>query len=64
MSSLFTTHHAFMLDDKGLTVGAVITTHSPRFDLIANLVELYELDPAYRDIYHGEGVCIATRDIP
>ena len=60
--SLFNTHYEYHLDEQGLTRGVTITTHCPNYRMLADLVELYELDDRYGDVYHGEGVAIVTRE--
>lgn len=60
MSNVFATHYEWEVKD-GCTVGAVVTVHSPRYDLIDTLEMVTKQDERCRDVYKGEGVLIYYR---
>ena len=58
MSSLTATHYEWIVNDEGITKGAVVTTHWTRNDMMETYLRLHRDDPRTKSIYEGEFMTI------
>lgn len=58
MSSITATHYGWIVDDDGLTKGAVVTTHWLRGDMMETYLKLHRESPKTVSVYEGEFMTI------
>ena len=55
---IHTTHYDWIVDEDGLTKGAVVTTHWTRGDMMATYLKLHRESPKTVSVYEGEFMTI------
>ena len=55
---LVTTHYDWIVNDDGLTKGAVVTTHWTRGDMMQTYLRLHRESPKTVSVYEGEFMTI------
>ena len=58
MSRLAASHFEWIVNDDGLTKGAVVTTHWTRGDMMAHYLRLHRESPKTVSVYEGEFMTI------
>ena len=58
MSNLHTAHYDWIVDDDGLTTGAIVTTHWTRGCMMQAYLRLHRESPKTVSVYEGEFMTI------
>jgi len=58
MSKIHASHYEWIVNDDGLTVGAVVTTHWCRGELMDTYLRLHRESPKTVSVYEGEFMTI------
>jgi len=58
MSNIHASHFDWITNDDGLNIGAVVTTHFTRHEIMREYLRLQREDPKCVEIYEGEFLTI------